>query len=301
MATYTFTAHSINVVGGNINVVSSSTFTIVLSDDDPIIGQTGDTGETVSIDGGAPQSYTFLGVGVTDSSEDMAVIEIGGVQYAFNLAGGELDNGNTKVKIANLDDTPIVPCFTPGAYISTPDGPRLVETLSAGDLIDTRDFGPQPIVKVLRTHISAAELRSKPHLRPIKIKAGALGNDVPSADLLVSPQHRMLINDWRAEYLFGEEEVLATAKSMLNDATMVTDVRDKPVEYIHLILETHQIIYANDAPTESVLLSGDFLGSMPLAVCCELRELFPQFNALTVSGQWCAAACMVRGFEGKVL
>ncbi|MDA9865345.1 Hint domain-containing protein [bacterium] len=301
MATFTFIAHTVNIVGGGINVVGSSTFVLVLDDDDSVIGEPGDTGETASLDGGAPQPYTYLGLGITDNGEEMLVIEIDGVRYAFDTDGGELANGNTKVQLADLNDTPIVPCFTPGAMILTPDGPQRVETLCVGDVVSTRDCGPQPIRAVLRRCITCDKLRLKPHLRPIRIKAGALGENIPDADLLVSPQHCFLIDSWRAEVLFGEQEVLATAKSLTNDHSVFVENTDASVEYIHLILDQHQIVYANGALTETVLLSHEFLSSLKPAARLELTELFPEFDQFDASPQWRSAARVLKAFEGRLL
>lgn len=301
MATYTFTAHDVNNVGGNINVVGSSTYTIVLTDDDSTIGDPGDTGEMVSINGGAPQPYTYLGTGTTDAGESMAIIEVNGVEYGFNLNGGTLSNGNTKVKFANLVDDPIVPCFTPGTMIMTPQGERAVETLRKGDLVTTRDHGAQPVVALLRRHVSGEELARNPHLRPIRIEASAAGRNMPKADLVVSPQHRFLVDDWRASVLFGEDEVLMSAKSMRNGESIRQVTTNAPVTYIHLVMERHEIIYASGMPTESVLLSHEFLGGQPLAVSCELVELFGgRIGAGAIAAQ-VAAAPILSGYEGVVL
>lgn len=300
MATYTFTAHDVTSNGGNVNVVGSSTYSIVLTDDDSTIGDPGDTGEMVSIDGGAPQSYTFVGIGLTDSGENMAVIDVGGTLYAFNVSGGQLTNGNTKVKFSSLVDDPVVPCFTPGTMIMTPLGERPVETLREGDLITTRDHGTQPVLRVLSRTLSAREMAKNQHLRPIRIEAGAAGENMPKQALVVSPQHRFLVDDWRASVLFGEDEILMTAKSMQNgeDIGPVTAFED--VTYLHLVMENHEIIYASGMPTESVLLSQDFLKAQPLSVSCELSELFRHMPAAAAIPTHRAAAPMLSGYEGVV-
>ena len=97
----------------------------------------------------------------------MLIIELAdGTLIAFNSDGTELQNGNTKVSLSELVDDPIVPCFTPGTQILTPNGYVFVETLQDGDLIETRDNGAQPVRKILR-HLTA--IRGAPlHHRRIR-------------------------------------------------------------------------------------------------------------------------------------
>lgn len=90
-----------------------------------------------------------------------------------------------------------------------------------------------------------------PHLRPIRFKAGALGVDRPDADLLVSPQHRMLLTGPSAQALFNTSEVLVKAEDLKNDLTICVDHALREVIYIHILLETHNIVWANGLETES--------------------------------------------------
>ena len=82
-----------------------------------------------------------------------------------------------------------IPCFTPGTQILTATGLRPVEALRPGELIQTRDNGLQPLVWVGLRRLRPAELALAPHLRPVRIAPGTLGND---AALIVSPQHGVL-------------------------------------------------------------------------------------------------------------
>lgn len=296
MATYTFTGHTLSLNGGNINVTSSTTFSIVLTDDDGRIGDPGDTGELISINGGTPQNYTFQGAGVTDVGESMIVIELAdGSLIGFNTAGGELQNGNTKVSLADLVADPTVPCFTPGSLILTPDGEVRVEDLQPGDLVSTRDNGARPVVKVLKRHVSGADLTS--NLRPVRIEKDAFGPGLPTELLVVSPQHRFSITDWRAELLFAESEVLVSAKSLVDGHAITVDETVLEVTYVHLVLDKHEIIAANGVATETVLMSDDFLKNVPLAARIELEQLFGTF----VDANQASVAPILKHFEGAVL
>jgi hypothetical protein len=149
------------------------------------------------------------------------------------------------------DLTPSVICFTPETRISTPDGLRLVRDLAEDDLVLTKDDGPQPIRWIGTRRMSGARLYTMPELRPIRIRAGAVGMDIPDGDLLVSPQHRMLVKGPVAQALFNTDEVLVAAKDLLNDRTILVDHQLRNVTYVHLLLDRHQIVFANGLETES--------------------------------------------------
>ena len=113
-------------------------------------------------------------------------------------------------------------CFTPGTRIATPQGLRFIEDLQQGDLVLTRDNGAQAVLWTGHRRISGARLHALPHLRPIRFRSGALGPDRPDPDLLVSPQHRMLLKGRAAQALFSTDEVLVAAEDLVNDLT-ITD------------------------------------------------------------------------------
>ncbi len=142
-------------------------------------------------------------------------------------------------------------CFTPGTWISTPDGPRLIEDLGEGDQVQTKDSGAQPIEWVGARRMTGARLFAMPKLRPIRIRAGALGLDRPEESLLVSPEHRMLIKGDVARDLFNTPEVLVAAKDLINGRSITVDLSVPQVTYIHLLLPAHQVIWANGVETES--------------------------------------------------
>lgn len=166
-------------------------------------------------------------------------------------------------------------CFTPGTRIATPEGPRPVEQLQAGDWVQTRDSGAQEILWTGARRMTGARLMVMPHLRPVRIKAGALGIDRPEEELLVSPAHRMLLRGRAALDLFGTPEVLVAARDLVNGGTIAPDSSVREVTYIHLMLSSHQVLWANGVETESfhpasaslsALVDGDrqrLIGVMP--------------------------------------
>lgn len=142
-------------------------------------------------------------------------------------------------------------CFTPDTRLMTPDGVRAIQSLRPGDLILTRDNGPQPVLWSGHRRMSGARLYAMPHLRPIRFRAGALGTDRPDADLLVSPQHRMLVKGASALALFNTPEVLVAAEDLVNDGSIMVDQAMREVTYVHILLEQHNIVWANGLETES--------------------------------------------------
>lgn len=142
-------------------------------------------------------------------------------------------------------------CFTKGTRLLTPDGPRRIEDLRPGDMVQTRDNGPQEILWAGDRRMSGARLHVMPHLRPIRIRSAAFGMGQPEGDLIVSPHHRMLIRGRAAEALFGTSEVLVAAEDLLNDLSVTIDRQLREVTYVHILLERHQIVWANGIQTES--------------------------------------------------
>ncbi len=142
-------------------------------------------------------------------------------------------------------------CFGSGTRLATPDGPRAIETLGPGDRIDTKDNGPQEILWTGHRRMSGARLHAMPHLRPVRFRAGAMGIGQPDKDLIVSPHHRMLVRSPAARAMFSVDEVLVAAGHLLNGASITVDRASREVTYIHVLLEHHNVIWANGLETES--------------------------------------------------
>lgn len=194
-------------------------------------------------------------------SFSVTLIDVGRNTAPLLLFFGEAPPRNTELWVVHVALDPIrfgaapeqngVICFTPGTQIATPTGPRLVQDLRAGDLLLTRDNGPQPLRWVGGRRMSGARLYVMPSLRPIRLRAGALGIDRPEEELLVSPEHRLLIKGGNVQALFGTPEVMVAARDLVNDRTVIVDHDVRQVTYVHLLLEGHQVIWANGVETES--------------------------------------------------
>lgn len=157
-------------------------------------------------------------------------------------------------------------CFLAGTRIDTPEGPRPIETLSAGDLVLTLDHGPQPLRWVGR---SAVDGTGK--LAPVRIAAGVLGN---RRDLFVSPNHALFLRSPMAELWFGEAEVLVAAKHLVNGTT-IRQVPRPVAHYLHLALDRHDMVFAEGIASESLHAGPMALAALTPEARDELLAIFP--------------------------
>ncbi|NNK78506.1 MAG: Hint domain-containing protein [Litoreibacter sp.] len=170
-------------------------------------------------------------------------------------------------------------CFTTGTQIRTPNGSALVEDLCVGDAVQTKDNGAQKILWIGHRRMTGARLHAMPDLRPVRLRASALDADVPDADLLVSPHHRMLYSGPNAQALFNQPEVLIKARDLLNDHSVFVDYAVREVTYVHLLLEEHQILWANGVQTESYHPANTTLQTIEEHQRADLLNLFPYIAA----------------------
>lgn len=253
---------------GDLGEAGSSTITI-------IGGETGETnGDTLQLTPDVTQAdITFT------NTDDAA----GGLSGNFTMADG------TIVTFSEIEN---IICFTPGALILTPRGERPVETLHAGDLVITRDHGPQPI-----RWIGRSTVEGRGSFAPIAVNSTVM--DGARRPLLVSPQHRLLFTGYKAQLLFGECEVLVAAKHLV-DGRDVHIVEREKVTYFHMMLDRHEVIYAEGAATES-FHAGDFGIS---AISDQSREevftIFPELRSNTGAYGDTARICL-KQHEARLL
>ncbi|MFT6023639.1 MAG: hypothetical protein ACI9PY_001756 [Ascidiaceihabitans sp.] len=214
----------------------------------------------------------ILNQSANDTADDTL---LGGSIVMTGVASGDLTFDNTNVA-----------CFTQGTMIETDQGPIAVENLTTDMRLRTLDSGFQP-VRALMSRVVAGDSR----FAPVVISKGALGN---TRQLIVSPAHRMLITDWRADFLFGIDEALATAITLCNGDTIYR-ARVEKVTYFHILLDQHRIIFAEGAATESYHLDSE--STQDDEVSAEIQELFPELLDCASP----AARPTLRGFEVETL
>ena len=166
-------------------------------------------------------------------------------------------------------------CFTRGTLLRTPYGDTPVELLREGDRIDTVDAGPQEIVWIGNRWMSGARLHALPELRPVRVRSGALGRGEPRGDLVVSPRHRILVKGPVAKVLFNSDEVLVAAEDLVNDHSIARDHALSHVDYVHLLLPRHHVVWANGVQTESFHPASTDLDTVDPAQRARLAAIVP--------------------------
>ena len=188
------------------------------------------------------------------------------------------------------------PCFTPGTKIATPQGERLVEELQVGDKIITRDNGIQEIRWLGMRALTRAEMLQARHMQPVLIRQGALGYGLPERDMMVSPNHRVLVSNDKTALYFDESEVLAAAKH-LTGLEGVEFVELPTVTYIHFMFDQHEVVLSDGAWTESFQPGDQSLAGIGHAQRQEIFELFPELNTTTGMRSYQAARRSLKRHE----
>lgn len=198
------------------------------------------------------------------------------------------------------DIASVTPCFTPGTLIATPRGELPVETLRPGDRVVTRDNGIREIVWTGSRRLSWAALQTAHHLRPVLVRCGSLGDGLPERDLLVSPNHRLLVANDRTALYFAEDEVLVAAKHLVG-ARGVLHVDAAGVTYIHFMCAAHEVVLSDGAWTESFQPGDQTLKGMGNAQRTEIHELFPELKSGRGLENYAAARRTLKRHEARLL
>jgi hypothetical protein len=219
-----------------------------------------------------------------DLNDDGILNQSTGVATGSTALGGSITLTGVSASDITTDNVNVA-CFTAGTLIDTDKGPVPVEHLTSDMRLTTMDNGFQPVRAVV-SRVVPGQCR----FAPIVISKGALGND---RELVVSPAHRMIIAGWQTELMFGYDEVLASAKSLTNGDTIYSRPVDE-VEYFHILLDRHEIIFAEGSATESYFLDSE---SIIDEAALELMALFPDLFDIVGT----TARPVLRGYEIKAL
>ncbi|MEX0318116.1 MAG: Hint domain-containing protein [Ruegeria sp.] len=170
-------------------------------------------------------------------------------------------------------------CFAKGTLIRTAQGNRRVEDLQPGDLVCTLDRGMQPIRWIGSKCVDLSQASGEmERLLPVRITAGALGGGLPRRDLLVSRQHRLLVSSKIAAHMFGTRDVLVAAIKLSALPGIYVDEEVDEVEYFHLLFDRHEVIFAEDAPAESLYTGAEALKAVSPEARQEILTLLPELE-----------------------
>ena len=204
------------------------------------------------------------------------------------------------VTFENIEKVTTTPCFTPGTLIATPKGEFPIERLQAGDRVITRDNGIQEVRWIGQRKFDWACLTANPHLRPIMVRRGSLGNGLPERDMMLSPNHRVLVSNDRTSLYFDEHEVLVSAKHLIGGKG-IFEVDSIGTTYIHMLFDLHEVVLSDGAWTESFQPVDYTLNGMGNAQRSEIYELFPELKTKAGLDDYTAARRTLKQDEAKLL
>ena len=234
-------------------------------------------------DGSAPISF-----GPAESVQLSDLLGLGNLDGTFSITSGDESGQIGDITFENFETINFsVVCFAAGTLIETEQGQKAVEDLKVGDLVLTVDNGLKPLEWVGSIDLSLSDQDHLAHLAPIRISEGALGDGLPQTDLLVSPQHRILVKSKIAERMFGQAEVLVAAKQLLGlDGISVASEASK-VSYYHFLFDQHELVFSNGAITESLFLGPEALRSVSPSCRLEILSLFPELGQPEIAPASC--------------
>jgi hypothetical protein len=232
-----------------------------------------DNEATITATAGAANGLTSTDIGEAGSGRSLETTD-GGATYSTQTSPSK----------------GTVPCLTRGTSVQTDKGLVKVEDIKPGMRLETVEGTCAPLRLVLRTFVSRKEFLQNVNLAPIRISAGSLGLGLPTSDLLVSRQHRMLVSSTIAKRMFNETCVLVAAIRLTKLPGIFVDVSVPDVEYFHLLLDQHCVIFAENAPTESLFVGEHIKSSLSDEAIKEIYQLFPQ---LAFEGHQVEPACMI--------
>ncbi|WP_165775653.1 Hint domain-containing protein [Paramylibacter kogurei] len=173
-------------------------------------------------------------------------------------------------------------CFAGHSLVETPDGAKRIGSLRVGDLVKTKDHGDLPILWIGKKRLIFNDSVSDLRQFPVEIKRHALGFNKPSKTLLVSQQHRILVQGAVVREYCETNEVLIAAKDLvgLNGVRIKTEQRQ--ITYVHVLLDGHQLLKVHGLEAESLYLGEQTLRSLRANGRKEVLSLFPELSQMPV-------------------
>jgi len=271
--------------------------------DNFVVGGSGGAGDGIDggTDGDDNDTLTLAGVGdfqIINETVDADGDSTSGTIQFLDAPGGTVTG---EMEFTEIENIVVVPCFTPGSMITTMRGEVPVQDLNIGDRVITRDNGAQEIRWLGTKKLSVLELRDSEHLRPVRIRAGALGRGLPERDMLVSPNHRVLVTRPEVSLYFSEPEVLVPAKHLVNQTEGVTQVAANGIDYVHFMFDNHEVVLSDGSWTESFQPGDMALKGVGFDQQKEIFELFPELMNAKGRAAYSLARQSLKKHEAKLL
>lgn len=215
---------------------------------------------------------TFMGADGERIEAILVAIGASGTEYLIPLSPLAPRTDYTLLDVRAADGTlPLTELicisFAAGTRITLADGrQQRIETLVPGDMVLTRDHGPQGV-----RWIGKATLRAKGSFAPVVVLPGILGND---RELIVSPHHRLFIYQRGTARVGGSAEILVQAKHLV-DGENILRREGGFVDYYSLVFDRHEIIFAEGIAAESLMVNEATVAQLPPELGGELLRRFP--------------------------
>lgn len=260
-----------------VDYATTTTLTLDVALRNASLGQAGSEGFTVEIlddTGAVIASTTILPTANSFTGYQLPVTFPAAGDYTLRMT--ELGPDNSLGAI--VDTIELMVCFAGETGIETDRGIRRARDIRVGDLVKTSE-GLKPVRWIGRREVTEAQMKAEPRYRPVLIRAGALGQGLPLRDLRVSRQHRMLVSTPIARRMFGQAEVLVPAICLVGMPGIGLDEEALEVDYVHLLFDGHEIVFAEGAPSESLYTGAQAWGALSEAAREEIRLIFPELAA----------------------
>lgn len=199
------------------------------------------------------------------------------MKFDEETGNGEEAHGNETVGLVGFE-IGLLLCFGADTLIETETGPHRCGDLQPGVRVLGADGSWKILRRVFQRQVTFQDMTDDPKLRPVRIAAGSLGQGLPHRDLLVSRQHRMLVASKIADRMFGGTEVLVPAIRLTVLPGIELVQPEDGIAFVHLLFDSHEVIIAEGAPSESLFTGPEALKAIPADSREEMWSLFPQLR-----------------------
>jgi Ca2+-binding RTX toxin-like protein len=273
---------------------------ITAGEGDTVDGGDGDDTVLVSRDDLSGGTLTVRGgEGAETGGDTLQIIGPATINYTDAESGTATFLDGSVLAFSEFETVQYTACFTDGILMRTARGSVPIEDVRLGDMVLTRDNGFQPVRWAGGRHFSFRDLREHPHLAPIRLKTGSLGAGNPSQDMLLSPQHKVLLTGAQAALWFGEPEVLVAAKDLVKVPGISQVTPRQGVTYRHILFDRHEIVLGDNLWSESFQPGAQTIGALDEAARQELYEIFPELALPEASGHFPAARMVLRASQAQ--